>query len=175
SYFFYLDEARRHQVIELMQRLRPKRPYREAADRIAAGFGIFNAVHLRRADFRWDWWAKTGLKRTASVNGQEIVANLASPMDRDDPLLICTDDSSRDELFGPIQKHFRNVIFLDRYLRESADMRELLAQLPRDDDVVEILLTQLVASKARVFAGTMFSTFTSLIHRLRGFANQEPN
>ena len=35
------------------------------------------------------------------------------------------------------------------------------------------LLTQLVASKARVFAGTLFSTFTALIHRLRGFASQE--
>jgi hypothetical protein len=37
SYFFYLDEARRREVVELMRRLRPKRPYREAADRIAAG------------------------------------------------------------------------------------------------------------------------------------------
>ncbi len=35
------------------------------------------------------------------------------------------------------------------------------------------LLTQLVASKARVFAGTLFSTFTALIHRLRGFAGQD--
>jgi len=32
-----------------------------------------------------------------------------------------------------------------------------------------------VASKAAVFAGTMFSTFTALIHRLRGFAGREPN
>jgi hypothetical protein len=151
-----------------MRRLRPKRPYREAADRIAAGLGSFNAVHLRRGDFRRDWWAQTGLKRTASINGQEIVANLASLIDRNDPLVICTDDSSRDELFGPIQKHFRDVISLDRYLRENAEMRQLLVQLPRDDDIVEILLTQLVASKARLFAGTMFSTFTALIHRLRG-------
>jgi hypothetical protein len=67
------------------------------------------------------------------------------------------------------------VIFLDRYLRESAEMRQMIAQLPRDDDMVEILLTQLVASKARVFAGTMFSTFTALIHRMRGFAGEEPN
>jgi hypothetical protein len=175
SYFFYLDEARQREVVELMRRLRPKRPYREAADRIAAGLGSFNAVHLRRGDFRRDWWAQTGLKRAASVNGQEIVANLASRMDRNDPLVICTDDSSCDELFGPIQKHFRGVIFLDRYLRESTDMRQLMAQLPRDDDMVEILLTQLVASKARVFAGTMFSTFTALVHRLRGYARQEPN
>jgi len=175
SYFFYLDEAHRREVVKLMRRLRPKRPYREAADCIAAALGSFNAVHLRRGDFRWDWWAQTGLKRAASISGQEIVANLASRMDRNDPLVVCTDDPSHDELFGPIQKYFRDVIFLDRYLRENADVRQLVAQLPRDDDIVEILLSQLVASKARVFAGTMFSTFTALIHRLRGFARQEPN
>ena len=175
SYFFYLDAARQRQVIDLMRRLRPKRPYRDAADHIAAGLGSFNALHVRRGDFRSDSWAQSGLKRSASVGGQEIVANLASRMDRDEPLVICTDDSSHDELFGPIQKHFREVIFLDRYLRESADVRELMAQLPRDDETVEILLTQLVAAKAHVFVGTMFSTFTALIHRLRGFERQEPN
>ena len=40
---------------------------------------------------------------------------------------------------------------------------------------MEVLLTQLAVSKARVFVGTMFSTFTSLIDRMRGFAGQEPN
>ena len=175
SYFFYMDDVRRHEVVDLMKRLRPKRPYQEAADRIAVGLGPFNAIHVRRDDFLTDWWGQTGHKRSASVNGQEIVANLASRMDRNDPLVICTDDPGRDELFGPIQKYFRRSIFLDRYLRESSDMRELTATLPRDDDMVEILLTQLVASKARVFAGTMFSTFTGLIHRMRGFAGLEPN
>ena len=175
SHFFYLDEPRRREVVELMRRLRPKRPYREAADRIAADLGQFNAVHLRRGDFRRDWWAHTGFKRAASIGGREIVANLASRMDRDDRLVICTDDPSGDELFGPIQKHFRDVVFLDRYLRESAEMRQLLAQLPRDDDMVEVLLTQLVASKAHVFVGTMFSSFTALIQRLRGFAGLEPS
>ena len=159
--FFYVDQARRRQVIELMRRLRPKRAYREAADRIAAGLGAFNAVHIRRGDFQTDWWAETGFKRAPFVSGQEIVTNLASRLGRDDTLVICTDDSSHDELFGPIQKHFRRVIFFDRYLRESADMRELTAQLPRYDDAVEVLLTQLAVSKARVFVGTMFSTFTS--------------
>jgi hypothetical protein len=38
---------------------------------------------------------------------------------------------------------------------------------------VMALLTQLLASKARVFAGTLFSTFTALIHRLRGFDRQD--
>ena len=113
------------------------------------------------------------ITRAASISGQEIVANLASRMRRDDPLVICTDGSSREEIFGPIQKYFRETIFLDRYLRESASIREMISQLPRYDETVQALLTQLVASKAQVFAGTLFSTFTALIHRMRGFDSGE--
>jgi len=51
----------------------------------------------------------------------------------------------------------------------------MISELPRDDEAVLVLLTQLVASKAAVFAGTMFSTFTALIHRLRGFAGHGPD
>jgi hypothetical protein len=173
SYFFYLDEERRHQVVDLMKRFRPKRPYLEVADRIAASFGPFNAIHVRRGDFLSNELSRLKISRTTAVSGQEIVANLASRMRRDDPLVICTDGSSREEVFGPIQQYFRETIFLDRYLRDSTSMRDMISQLPRDDETVQALLTQLVASKAQVFAGTFFSTFTALIHRLRGFASQE--
>jgi hypothetical protein len=94
-------------------------------------------------------------------------------MHRDDPLVICTDGDSNEEIFSPIRRHFRETIFLDRYLCESASIREMIDQLPRNDESVMALLTQLVASKARVFVGTLFSTFTALIHRLRGFDRQE--
>ena len=96
-------------------------------------------------------------------------------MGRDDPLVVCTDGSSREELFGPVQAYFREVIFLDRYLREDPASRTLLSQLPRYDEAVDALLAQLIASKADVFAGTLFSTFTTLIHRLRAFERQESN
>ncbi len=119
SHFFYLDEERRRRVVDLMKRLRPKRPYRELADRIAASLGPFNAIHLRRGDFLSNELSNKKITRAATVSGQEVVANLATRMRRDDPLVICTDGSSREELFGPIQKYFREVIFLDRYLRES--------------------------------------------------------
>jgi hypothetical protein len=175
SYFFYLDEERRREVIDLMKRLRPKRPYLAAADRIAASFGRFNAIHVRRGDFVSNELSKLKITRAASISGQEIVANLATRMRRDDPLVICTDGSSREEIFGPIQQYFRETIFLDRYLTESTSIREIITQLPRNDESVLALLTQLVASKAQVFAGTLFSTFTALIHRLRGFAIQESN
>ena len=173
SYFFYLDEERRRQVVDLMKRLRPRRPYLEVADRIAASFGPFNAIHVRRGDFVSNELSRKKITRAATISGQEIVANLASRMRRDDPLVICTDGSSREEIFGPIQKYFRETIFLDRYLRENTSIREMLGRLPRNDEAVEALITQLVASKARVFAGTLFSTFTALIHRLRGFAGRE--
>jgi len=65
SYFFYLDDERRRQVVDLMKRLRPKRPYLEVADRIAARFGSFNAIHVRRGDFVSNELAKLPHLRSA--------------------------------------------------------------------------------------------------------------
>ena len=100
SHFFYLDDERRRQVVDLMKRVRPKRPYLAAADRIAASLGPFNAIHLRRGDFLRNELTKKKITRTASVTGEEMVANLASRMQRDDPLVICTDGSPDEEIFG---------------------------------------------------------------------------
>jgi hypothetical protein len=157
SYFVYLAEERRRELVELMKRVRPKPAYTTAADRIAASLGKFNS--------------KAKISRAASITGEEIVANLATRMERDEPLVVCTDGSSTEEIFDPIRNHFAEVIFLDRYLREDGTARGAVGQLPRYDEAVDALLTQLVASKARVFAGTLFSTFTGLIHRMRGFAD----
>ena len=171
AHFFYLDPARRRQVVDLMRRMRPKEPYRAAADCIVDRLGAFNAIHVRRGDFLSNALTKHKITRTASVTGAEIVANLASRMDRDELLVICTDGSPQEEVFSPIRQHFRHTVFLDDFLdRES--IRDVLAPLPRNDESVAALITQLVASRARVFAGTMFSTFTGLIHRLRGLGGQ---
>ena len=173
SYFAYLGDEQRRAVADLMRRVRPKQQYLDAADQVAASLGAFNAVHIRRDDFVHNELSRKKITRAASISGQEIVANLASRMERDDPLLICTDGSSREEIFGPIQRHFRQAIFLDRYMRESSSIRELVAGFPPGDEGVDALLAQLVASKAQVFAGTLFSTFTTLIHRMRAFDRQE--
>jgi hypothetical protein len=168
---FYLDDERRRDVVDLMRRVRPKQPYLDAADRITAGLGAYNAIHIRRGDFVTNELARQGISRAATINGREIVGNLASRMDRDDPLVICTDGAAGEEIFGPIQQHFRHTVFLDRHLREDAGVRELVRGLPREGEAVDALLTQLVAAAARTFAGTLFSTFTGLIHRMRGFAD----
>jgi hypothetical protein len=173
SHFFYLDDERRREVVALMKSLRPKAPYSAVADRIVTSLGTFNAIHVRRGDFLRNELTRMKITRTTAVSGQEIVANLAPRMCRDDPLVICTDGSPDEEIFGPIRAYFRETIFLDRYLQESASIRESISALPRQDESVTALLTQLVASKAQVFAGTLFSTFTALIHRARGFDWQE--
>jgi hypothetical protein len=173
SHFFYLDDERRREVVALMKGLRPKTPYAAAADRIVASLGSFNAIHVRRGDFLLNELTRMNITRTTSVTGHEIVANLALRIRREDPLVICTDGSPSDEIFGPIQTYFRETLFLDQYLQECASMREIISALPRQDESVAALLTQLVASKARVFAGTLFSTFTALIHRARSLDRGE--
>jgi hypothetical protein len=147
--------------------MRPKESYRAAADWLVESLGPFNAVHVRRGDFLRNELTKHKITRTVSVTGDEIVANLATRVDRDDQLVICTDGSPAEPLFGPIRRHFRHTVFLDEFLARPAS-RKMLAQLPRVDESVIALITQLVASRARVFIGTMFSTFTGLIQRIRG-------
>lgn len=173
SYFFYLDQARRRDLVDLMRRMQPKPAYREAADRIVATLGTFNAIHIRRGDFVDNALARDGYSRAGAVSGAEIAANLERCMRRDELLVVCSDGGPQDEIFGALRRTFRNVVFLDEHLRRNPTVRDVFAGLPRDDEAVHVLLTQLVASRARVFAGTMFSTFTALIHRERGFAGQD--
>lgn len=172
AHFFYLDADRRRDVIDLMRRLKPKAVYRAAADAVVTHLGPFNAIHVRRGDFLHNALTQHNITRTASVTGEEIVANLASRMDRAEQLVICTDGSPDEDVFTPIRRHFRHAVFLDE-VTASAGVREHLAELPRVDESVLALVTQLIASQARVFAGTMFSTFTGLIHRMRGLDGRD--
>ncbi|OJY47102.1 O-fucosyltransferase family protein [Pseudonocardia sp. 73-21] len=168
---FYLEDERRHEVADLMRQVRPKQAYRDAADRITAGLGTYNAIHLRRGDFLTNELSRRGISRAATTHGWEVVGNLAAHMNRDTPLVICTDGTAGEEIFGPIQRHFRHSVFLDQHLREDAAARDCVRSLPQRGEAVDALLTQLVATKAHTFAGTFFSTFTGLIHRMRGFVD----
>jgi len=167
SHFFHLEPGRREEVVQLMRRMQPKAPYRQFADRVVCGLGHYNAIHVRRGDFLFNELSRDNFIRSKRISGQEIVSNLATRMDRDDPLVICTDGASTEELFGPLRRHFRRAVFLHEHLRSQRELQDGIAALPRFDEDVEALITQQIASRAAVFAGTMFSTFTALIHRLR--------
>jgi SAM-dependent methyltransferase len=175
SHFFHLDDERRRRLIDVMRQVRPRPPYRELVDRFVESLGPFNAIHVRRGDF-----VSLGFTpRSASVSGHEVVANLAPLMSRDQLLVVSTDgsvDNAADrEFFAPIRQHFKHVLFLDRCLLDEPRWRREFLELPLHDDTVLALVAQGVASRAQVFAGTLFSTFTALIHRLRGFEGRTPN
>lgn len=173
SHFFGLDDARRREIVALMRAIQPRAALRRTVDVVLSTLGRFNAVHLRRGDFLTNDLSERGMIRTRNLSGREVMNNLAGRMARDDTLVVCTDGTAREDLFGPLQAHFRHTLFLDQHLRHDPVCRAAIAALPRFDEDVEALITQEVAARAALFAGTMYSTFTTLIHRLRALGRGE--
>jgi hypothetical protein len=163
SYFFYLPAARRADFVRLMAAVRPKLPYQRFADELSRHLGQFNAVHIRRSD------SKRTTPRTGVVTANEIVSNLRDVLPTAELLVICTDESSEREFFAPLLAHYKRAVFLDRLILDEPMWADRFYDLPYHRDPTLALVTQLVAAQAARFAGTLFSTFTALIHRLRGF------
>ncbi len=90
--------------------MRPREPYRRLGEDIAAAFGDFNAVHIRRGDFM------TGYYKDAAMTPQAIVENLSGVMPRHAPLLICTDASTDNEFFAPILAAYPGAVMLERHV-----------------------------------------------------------
>jgi hypothetical protein len=163
SYFFYLPDDLRAETRRLIEGVRPRAPYRRLAHDLCTSIGSFNAVHIRRGDFLTDWYY-----RQLSISPQTIVANLSKVMPPNEPLVICTDASCDTEFFQPILETYREAVLLDQYVLSQPIWRERLHNLPSSGDAALALVSQIVASDARVFAGSLFSTFTAMIHRARG-------
>lgn len=160
SYFFYLDEASRRSVHGLLRRMRPRPPYAELAERIASELGGFNAVHVRRGDFKQTFGVTT-LDRSA----EELLAALEPHFDPADPLVVLTDEMD-DPVLQPLLERYPRARFMDRIILDG--YRDEVLGLPRHDSVALAYLAQLVAGHASDFVGTMTSTFTSMIQRYRG-------
>jgi GDP-fucose protein O-fucosyltransferase len=166
SQFFYADAAIRSDLRRLFGGVRPRQPYRDLAHRISESLAPYNAVHIRRGDFLY-----AGLSpRGHCVNAEEVASNLASRLSTEQRLLVCTDGFSEEIWFAPLRRTFRDVVFLDHLLLDS--WRSGLQALPYRDDVVLGLITQLVAALAECFVGTLYSSFTALIQRSRGFCGR---
>jgi hypothetical protein len=163
SYFFYLPADLRAEMRRIIAGVRPREPYRQLAHDLCTSIGSFNAVHIRRGNFLTNWYYEDLL-----ISPQTVVANLSTVMPRDEPLVICTDASRDIEFFQPILEAYREAILLDQYVLGQPIWRERLHSLPSSGDAALALVSQIVASEARVFAGSLFSTFTAMIHRAHG-------
>lgn len=160
SYQFYLDAETRRSVYRLLQGMQAKRPFADLAARVARDLGRFNAVHMRRGDFKVTYGVTT-LDRTPA----EAIEAMDQVFDRKDPLVILTDERD-DPFFQEIKRAFPKHVFVDWHILDEygADF----ARLPQTDSLSLAYLSQLVAAESAEFMGTMTSTFTALIQRYRG-------
>jgi hypothetical protein len=160
--FLYVDAPTRRRVHELLRGMRPKRCFIELADLACARLGAFNAVHVRRGDFKQTYGTTTLLRHP-----HQAVAVLERSFARRDRLLILTDERD-DPFIAGIVDAFPDAVFIDHFILDElgAEFRAL----PHHDSIALAFLSQLVAARARDFVGTMTSTFTSLIQRWRGSA-----
>jgi hypothetical protein len=160
--FLYVDQPTRARVHALLRGMRPKPHFAELADLACARLGAFNAVHVRRGDFKVTYGRTTLLRRPG-----EAVAVLEQSFSRRDRLLILTDERDDPFLRGIVEA-FPESIFLDQFILD--ELGDEFRDLPHHDAIALAFLAQLVAARAREFVGTMTSTFTSLIQRRRGSA-----
>jgi GDP-fucose protein O-fucosyltransferase len=160
SYLFYLDNESRRSVYRLLQRMQAKRPFAELAHRVARDIGAFNAVHLRRGDFKVTYGVTT-LDRKP----HEAIEAMDQVFGRKEPLVIVTDERD-DPFFTEIKLAYPNHYFIDWHILDNYGAE--FAALPQTDSLSLAYLSQLVAAEAQEFIGTMTSTFTGLIQRYRG-------
>ena len=160
SYLFYLDNETRRSVYRLLQRMQAKRPFAELAQRVARDLGPFNAVHLRRGDFKVTYGVTTLDRRPF-----EAIEAMDQVFDRKDPLVIVTDERD-DPFFMELKLAYPRHYFIDWHILDNYGAP--FAALPQTDSLSLAYLSQLVASEAKEFIGTMTSTFTGLIQRYRG-------
>ena len=160
SYLFYLDEECRRSAYRTLERMVAKEPYRELVRRVASDLGAFNAVHLRRGDFKLTYGVTT-LERKS----WEAIDAMDRVFRRDDPLVILTDERE-DPFFREICAAFPNSLFIDWHILDA--YQDDFARLPRTDNLCLAHLSQLIAGESAAFIGTMTSTFSALIQRYRG-------
>lgn len=159
SYFFRASPAVRRGLHAVLRGVRPRRPYVELASSIARDLGPHNAVHLRRSDLT------IGIPAYGHVTPDVIAGNLAAQLDTDETLLVCSEVDAGDELFDPLRRRFRELVFANDLI--LGDHGERFFGLPRHEDNALGLVTQEVASRSARFVGTIGSTFTAMIQRNR--------
>jgi hypothetical protein len=162
SYTFYLPPELRSAFLERMARIRPRRELTALAAKLAAHFGRFNAIHVRRGDLY------TCSPRSAVAGPLEMLENMRRVLPERELLLILTDEPDNHAFFDPIRAVYKNYVMLDAYVRDDAEWRAAFAGLPGAGGAARALVSQLVAVHAETFVGTMHSTFTAMIQRMRG-------
>jgi hypothetical protein len=160
SPFFYLDRSTGLRMHDSLRRMKPKPELAAFANHVAQDLGPFNAVHIRRGDFK-----KTTGVTTLDRRGAEAIEAMDHHFSRDKRLVVLTDEAE-DPFFDEIKCSYRDLVFLDWHILRNYGPK--FKDLPAHDSIALAYLSQLVAAQSDDFIGTMTSTFTALIQRFRG-------
>lgn len=114
------------------------------------GGGGYSAMHIRRGDFQF---------KKQKIDAEEWYENTKELWEEHEILYIATDEKDRS-FFDPIKEHHQ-IYFLSDFV-DVAGLNDI------DPNYMGMIET-VIASRARVFAGTWFSTFTAYIIRMRGY------
>ncbi|GBG26449.1 GDP-fucose protein O-fucosyltransferase 2 [Hondaea fermentalgiana] len=121
------------------------------------GFGTFSALHVRRNELQY---------KNAFADGSVTADNVRALLKSGERVYIATDETEEG--------------FFDRFRElgieaiRMPDLRErVYARMGRLDPKYEGMVEQLVCAAGRIFVGTMYSSFTAHIHRLRGYMHSE--
>jgi hypothetical protein len=113
------------------------------------GAGGYSSMHVRRGELQY---------QKVKIPAEEWYSNTKEIWKPKEILYIATDERNKT-FFDPIAEH-HDLRFLDDYFD--------LAGLGDLDPNYFGMIDTIVSSRARVFAGTFFSTFSGYINRLRG-------
>jgi hypothetical protein len=165
SYFFHATGATRARLLAAVEAVRLRDPYQQLGERIADDLGTFNVAHIRRTDL------VIGIRSYAAISPMHIAETVAKRLPTYEPLIIASEADPASSLFDPIRERYPDVTFLTDVV--LGDYGARFAALPVSEDNALGAVTQVVASRAGGFVGTMGSTFTGLIQRLR--AQRDPS
>eukprot|EP00814_Leptocylindrus_danicus_P007156 CAMPEP_0116037736 /NCGR_PEP_ID=MMETSP0321-20121206/22259_1 /TAXON_ID=163516 /ORGANISM="Leptocylindrus danicus var. danicus, Strain B650" /LENGTH=453 /DNA_ID=CAMNT_0003516053 /DNA_START=185 /DNA_END=1544 /DNA_ORIENTATION=- len=110
--------------------------------------GLFNTMHVRRGDFQYE---------DMRIEATAIYDNIKDTFDEGDAIFVATDEKNKS-FFNDLKEHY-DIYFLNDFLHLVPDVNTNYYGM----------LDQIIASKGEIFFGTYYSTFSSYIHRLRGY------
>lgn len=159
SNVFYMDEDTKEVVYNYIKDgFRPKQHYIDIAEEVIweliANYGNeFNSVHIRRGD-------RLGGGQP-DIPCQYIVDKFRQSFHPDELLLIHSDEQDRSWFQPLLDSEYKKIAFCEDYLKDY----EL-------DGAESGLVSMIIASISKDFIGTICSTFTSYINRMRMYAGR---
>tara|TARA_R100000479_G_C6392620_1_gene205790 strand:- start:45 stop:2606 length:2562 start_codon:yes stop_codon:yes gene_type:complete len=122
------------------------------ANTITKQLGEFNAIHVRRNDFLQ---VRKDIAEKQTIN---LLDDIKNRIPSDKPLFIATDEKDKS-VFLPLKEKY-NVFYITDFEHNRSDLSELLVD-------------QLICSKADIFLGSHMSTFSDYVNILRAQAGKK--